>query len=150
MNASGANAEDSYEFVLKIPSRQWNFEEPNGVAVDRSGNVYVADTGNSRIQKFNASGGFLSKRIGGGEGQFSPFGIAVDSRGNYYVAGKSCILKFNESGGLLAKWGSSGTDKGQFSQLFGVAVDSRGNVYVADTYNHRIQKFKPSSTSPIN
>jgi len=67
--------------------------------VDSSGNVYVADTGNHRIQKFNASGEFLAKwgSEGTGDGQFDcPYGVAVDSNGNVYVAdmGNDRIQKF--------------------------------------------------------
>ena len=59
--ANGAGAYDSYEFVLKIPStQQWYFGQLFGVAVDSSGNVYVADSDNDRIQKFSSSGSLLS------------------------------------------------------------------------------------------
>ena len=65
------------------------FNYPYGVAVDSSGNVYVADTDNHRIQKFDSSGGFITKwgSYGSGDGQFDyPSGVAVDSSGNVYVA----------------------------------------------------------------
>ena len=64
------------------------FSSPNGVAVDSSGNVYVADVSNYRIQKFSSSGTFLTKwgSKGSGDGQFHwPDGVAVDSSGNVYV-----------------------------------------------------------------
>ena len=63
--------------------------DPTGVAVDSSGNVYVADNGNNRIQKFNSNGKFITKwgSYGTADGQFSsPIGVAVDSSGNVYVA----------------------------------------------------------------
>jgi len=62
---------------------------PNGVAVESSGNVYMADHLNSRIQKFGSSGSFMTKwgSTGTAAGQFkSPGGVAVDSSGNVYVA----------------------------------------------------------------
>src|SRR6185436_3438022 len=58
-----------------------------GVAVDASGNVYVADPGNNRIQKFTSAGAFITKwgSNGSGDGQFSgPQGVSVDSSGNVY------------------------------------------------------------------
>ena len=61
---------------------------PRGVAVDFVGNIYVADEGNNRVQKFDARGSFLTKwgREGAGPGQFkAPGGIACDAVGNGYV-----------------------------------------------------------------
>ena len=112
--------------------------------------VYVADTNNHRIQKFNAAGDWLNTwgtgSAGGGNDQFSyPTGIAVDSSGFIYVADKSNhrIQKFNAAGDWLNTWGtgSAGGGNDQFSYPTGIAVDSSGFIYVADKSNHRIQKF---------
>ena len=68
------------------------FDRPYGVAVDASGNVYVADMGNDRIQKFTSSGTYLTQwgSSGTGDGQFNcPSGAAVDGSGNVYVADQS-------------------------------------------------------------
>ena len=51
------------------------------------------------------------------------------------------IQKFDSNGAFITKWGSYGSEDGQFHYPIGVAVDSSGNVYVADSYNNRIQKF---------
>ena len=123
------------------------FNSPIGVAVDSSGNVYIADT-LSRIEKFDSNGTFLAKwgSWGIGDGQFKdPEGVAVDSAGNVYVAdwGNRRIQKFDSNGTFLAKWGSKGSGDGQFNSPIGVAVDSSGNVYVADSIDSRIQKFSP-------
>ncbi len=80
------------------------FSFPSGLAVDSKDNIYVADTGNHRIQKFDVSGNFLTKwgSEGSGDGQFSsPSGVAVDSQGNVYVAdtGNHRIQKF--CGGVI-------------------------------------------------
>jgi sugar lactone lactonase YvrE len=127
---------------------------PWGVAVDSSGNVYVADSGNQRIQKFNSSGEFITKwgTFGSGDGQFNyPLRVAVDSSGNVYVAdeGNQRIQKFTSNGTFITKWGSGGSGDGQIYSTAGVAVDPfSGNVYVVDRNNNRIQKF--STTDGIN
>jgi tripartite motif-containing protein 71 len=122
------------------------FSLPNGVAVDRQGNVFVADTFNHRIQKFGPAGEFKGAwgSQGGGTGQFrEPTRLAVDADGNVFVADRNNhrIQKFTGSGKFLAAWGSQGSGDGQFSFPEGVAVDGKGNVFVADTGNDRIQKF---------
>jgi len=91
---------------------------------------------------------FLLKwgRKGSVDGQFDhPWGVAVDNRGNVYVAEEfnSRIQKFDGQGNFLLKWGGFRTvENGKFYNPCGVAVDNRGNVYVADTDNQRIQKFR--------
>jgi YVTN family beta-propeller protein len=122
------------------------FSSPTGVAIDTSGNAYVADFGNRRVQKFDANGAFLARwgSAGSGDGQFNgPVAVAVDGLGHVYVAdsGNNRIQKFDPNGGFLAKWGSSGSGDGQFNGPCAVAVDGLGDVYVAECGNHRIQKF---------
>jgi len=114
--------------------------------VDGSGNVYVADRDNNRIQKFDASGTFVTTwgSAGSGNGQFSnPTGVATDGSGNVYVVdGNNRIQEFDANGAFLTTWGSFGySGNGQFNGSFCVATDGNGNVYVADEGNSRIQKF---------
>lgn len=122
------------------------FISPMAVAADSLGNIYVVDTENRRIQKFDSSGNYLNQwgSLGSGNGQFGhPTGVAVDGQGHVYVVdeGNNRVQKFDSNGGYLGQWGGYGSGNGQFSDPRSVAVDGQGHVYVADTSNHRIQKF---------
>jgi streptogramin lyase len=122
-----------------------------GVATDATGNVYVVDRGNRRIQKFDAGGAFLTTwgSEGAGDGQFArPVAAAVDAAGNVYVVdlAPARIQKFTSDGTFLLGWGSDGGGPGEFALPYGVGVDAGGNVYIADTENHRIQKFDGTGT----
>ncbi len=149
-------AEESYSFVLKWGVRgsgDGQFNQPRGIAADLTGSIYVADTWNHRIQKFDSSGKFLRKWGGQGtsDGQFAtPQGVAVDVLKNlvYVLDSGNCrVQKFDTSGTFLKKWGSPGTGNGQFGESpmgsgpCGIAVSMWGEVFVADTWNSRIQVF---------
>jgi tripartite motif-containing protein 71 len=108
-----------------------------GIDVDSLGNVYVADSGNSRIQKFDSDGNFVTKwgTKGTGNGRFIyPSGLAADSNDNVYVSdeGRKDIQKFDSNGNFMTKWGSPGYEDGQFGHNHYIDVDSENNVYVAD------------------
>lgn len=127
------------------------FDVPWGVTTDSQGFLYVSDTSNARIQKFQSDGTPLIKwgRDGSFDGAFFyPRGIAVDFVGNIYVAdeGNHRIQKFDQRGNFLAKWGKEGNAPGQFKSPWGVACDALGNVYVVDSGNHRLQKFDSNGT----
>ncbi|MDR2334034.1 MAG: putative Ig domain-containing protein [Burkholderiaceae bacterium] len=139
---------------------------PSGVAVDSSGNLFIADKGNNRIRKVNP-GGVISTVAGtgsysfGGDGAAAtaaqlkiPIGVAVDSNGNLFVAdlGNNRIRKVN-SGGVITTVAGNGNfgfggdgaaaTAAQLYNPFGVAVDSSGNLFIADYGNHRIRKVDP-------
>ncbi len=148
-------------------SNQWGnygtgnsqFAAPGYVAVNSSGEVYIFDSSNNRVQKFDSNGQYILQwgTQGTGNGQFQApgfligdlkGGIAVDSTGNVYVVdtGNNRVQKFNSQGGYVTQWGTLGTGNGQFSGPGGIAVDSTGNVYVVDRFNNRIQKFTSSGS----
>lgn len=133
------------------------FNQPYGIAVHAaSGDLYVAERGNHRVQRVTNTGGVVMSwgTQGAGPGQFNePIGVAVDAAGNVYVTdlGNARVQKFQvaQSGGAwtatsLADWGSPGSGTGQFNRPYGIAVDAAGNVWVADGINGRIQKFNSS------
>ena len=102
----------SYQYVNKwgtYGTEDGLFSNQRGVAVDASGNVYVADTDNNRVQKFDSSGTFITKWGSSGEGDsqfYYPNGVAVDATGNVYVADtdNNRIQKFTSDGAFITKW----------------------------------------------
>lgn len=133
---------------------QFQFDKggPAGIAGDLRGHIYIADTGNNRIEKFTTGGTLVAvwNKIGGFPDTFStPRGIAVDGGGNVYIANTSSnqIDELSASGTLIARWGSQGSTPGQFRSPSGVAVDSAGRIYVADSNNDRVQIFTPVASA---
>jgi tripartite motif-containing protein 71 len=136
--------------VLATPGAgQLQVSNPESVAVDSSGNVYIADSGNYRIEVINSSGYYV-RSIGGGygsppsDGQFTmTVGVAVDSTGNVYVSDAfgDRVQKFNSQGTYVSKLASVGSGNGQVNLPFGIAVDKADNLYIADLGNSRIDKF---------
>ena len=122
------------------------FNGPQDVAVDNTGNVYVADTQNHRIQKFTGNGTFVTSwgEFGTSDGQMKyPSGVCADNFGHVYVADplNHRIQRFTDSGVHLLSWGSQGSEHGQLNGPGAVAADESGNVYVTDGGNVRVEKF---------
>ena len=137
---------------VRIRRRQeaGQLKNPQALAIDASGNFWVADTGNHRIAEFNAKGEF--QRASGSEGtengQFkNPRGIATDTAGNVWVAdtGNNRIQELSPAGAYLAQFGKSGDNNGQFSEPKGLTVDAKGNIWVADTGNNRVEEWSPAN-----
>lgn len=119
------------------------FTEPSGIACDKDGNIYVADSWNGRIQKFDPKGRFLNEYGGAKYTFYSPRNVAVDRGGVIYVAdtGNSAIKAIAQDGKLLKSIGGRGDGSGLFGEVFGVAVNSKGEIFAADPGNRRVHKF---------
>jgi trimeric autotransporter adhesin len=138
-----------------------------GIAVDSTGNLYIADSGNACIRKVSSSG-IITTVVGNGSWGFSgdggqatsaqldyPYGVIVDSAGNLFIVDtwNNRVRKVSSSGVIATvagngSFGYSG-DGGQLTsaQLYwpnGIATDSAGNLFIADTENNRIRKASPS------
>jgi uncharacterized protein (TIGR03437 family) len=126
------------------PATSAQLNEPTGVAADSSGNLYIADSGNSLIRKVDTTG-----TISTFASYPWPMGVAVDGPGNVYLIANNSVYKLNSIGGgnRVAGNGTGGYsgDGGpasiaQLSNPLGLAVDASGTLYIADDYNGRLRK----------
>jgi sugar lactone lactonase YvrE len=148
------------------PALNAQLSSPRGIAVDSSGNVYLADRWNNRIRKI--AGGTLSTIAGNGQGNFggdygsattaqlsAPDGVAVDKSGNIYISDfvNNRVRMVTPSGTIstIAGNGNSGfggdggaAASAQLSQPAGLVVDSGGNLYIADSNNGVVRKVTPA------
>lgn len=141
------------QFLPKTTNGSFNY--PNRIAISPDGFIYVADSSNYRIQKFDSNGNFITKwgNYGSGDGQFNwgqgiyaAGSIAVSYDGSVYVADtyNNRIQKFDGNGNFIGKWGISGGGNGQIKQPYDIVIGSDGSVYVADgtdSSSYRVQKF---------
>jgi sugar lactone lactonase YvrE len=127
-------------------SEDGQFSHPAGLALDTEGNLWVADQGNNRVQKFNEAGEYVFEfgSHGSGSGAFdAPKAVAIEAEGNIWVAdsGNNRLEKFDAEGKFIEAVGSAGSGNGKFSGPEDVAIDAEGNIWVADTYNYRVQEL---------
>jgi DNA-binding beta-propeller fold protein YncE len=119
---------------------------PTSVALDKDGNVYVADEWLNRISMFTSDGDWIGKwgTEGSGNGEINrPSGMVFDSENTLVMVDSqnNRIQKFTKDGTFISAFGSQGSGDGQFNLPWGIDVDSDDNIYVADWRNDRIQKF---------
>ena len=145
------------------PASTATFRSPAGVAIDKSGNLYITDASNNQIRMVTP-GAVVSTFAGSGpQGSadgtgaaasfYYPYGIAIDASGNLYVADtrNNKIRKITPAGvvSTLAGGGAVGSADGtgtaaSFNYPAGIAVDSIGNLYIADVGNNEIRKVTPA------
>jgi len=132
------------------------FGGPYGVAVDGSGNIFVADTNNSRIRKITPDGvvSTFAASTGVGPSLAFPTSVAVDAAGNVYVAEgfRNLIKKVTPDGKINNFVGNVGLSFGDgigaaagFNYPSSIALDGDGNLWVADTVNHLIRRVTPNA-----
>ncbi|MCA9963880.1 MAG: CSLREA domain-containing protein [Anaerolineales bacterium] len=151
------------------------FSTAAGLDVDTSGNIYVVDSSLNRVQKFDASGNYVTKwgTGGGSESQFNfPTYLAVSDAGLVYVSdtNNNRIQRFDSNGNFQRMWGrgvddgagtfqictatcqagtlvsSGGVGDGEMKHPRGLTIDDDGNLFVADTEYHRLQQFTADGT----
>jgi DNA-binding beta-propeller fold protein YncE len=128
------------------------FSSPSGITVDSSGNVYVVDSANNRVEKFSSSGAYLSQLTATDpsctQGFSNPTAVALaPASGALYVTdtGNNRVVKVDPATGLCdGVFDSSIAASGTFSSPLGVATDSAGAIYVLDSGNARVEKFDPT------
>jgi sugar lactone lactonase YvrE len=150
LNATGMRKFTSAGVLL----RRWygdgigpgQFDSASAVAIDGSSNVYLADSGNNRIQKFNAGGAFVTQWGSNGDGLLrGPSGVEVDRDGRVYVVDSrnGRVQRFSPDGAFQATFGQKrrGGVGGNFTHSTGVAINNEGLVYVSDLLDERIHVF---------
>ena len=147
------------------PATAARLSNPWGVATDKSGNVFIVDTGNQRIRRVDAASGQITTVAGNGVYSFSgdggpatsaslwdPQGISLDASGNLFIAdyGNCRVRRVDASTGIITTVAGNGVpgfsgDGGpatsaQLSRIWSVALDNSGNLFIADTSNYRVRR----------
>ncbi len=133
-----AKFDENFNFVAKIGDKK--VSNVFGVAVDSSGNLWVASNGTQSVVGFKPDGTFISQFTPA----HAPTGLYVDNKGNFFITtvDDNKVYIYSSSGKLIKSFGGGGRAVGKFWIPYGVTVDYSGNILVADTENGRIQAFK--------
>lgn len=145
-------------------SANGGFNNPQGVAIDGSGNIWVADQDNNRVEEFNSAGTYQMQlgscssgacTVTSTNGAFNgPTGIAFNPSGNIWVTdtGGNRVEEFNSAGTYLSQIGcSSGactatSSKYGFNDPLAIAFDPSGNIWIDDNGNNRLVEFSPAGS----
>lgn len=131
------------------------FNNPTGFTVTPSGEIYVCDRSNHRLQKFDASGNYVTQwgSLGTAAGQFNrPEDVALDQAGNLWVTeyDNHRIQKFDRAALYLGMFGSNGPGNGQFNIPRGIAVAPDGTILIGDWSNNRVQRLLPTGPKLVS
>jgi DNA-binding beta-propeller fold protein YncE len=154
--AGHAGSAQAFSFTSafgSLGSGDGQFQLLNQIAVDPAGNVYAADGGNGRIEKFSPAGAFSGQigAPGDGAGQLAAvYGVAVDPTGSVVYATDdgthNRVNEYTTGGTFVRSWGQTGTGDGEFNLPSGVAVAPGGDVYVSDNTDDDVQEFTASGS----
>jgi DNA-binding beta-propeller fold protein YncE len=126
------------------------FDTPHSIALDAQGRIYVADRGNSRIQRFDKDGGFIDQWKSDALGR--PWAVTIAADGSVFVVDggdqnpvppdRGRLLRLDQTGKVLDAWSSFGNYDGQIYWGHALAVSAADEVFVGDVrYGMRVQKF---------
>jgi tripartite motif-containing protein 71 len=115
---------------------------PSGIAIDASGNMYVADTGNERIARFGPDGGYQGSITDAG--QLRGIAVAPDGSRIYAADSANRITVYDGSGTELDQFGGTGSKLGKVNAPAQMAVDGDGDLWVADRGNNRVERLGPN------
>jgi sugar lactone lactonase YvrE len=137
-----------YSFVRSVGSYgsgNGQFYFPRGIISLPSGEIWVSDHNNGRIEAFTSNGAFIQSF---GQSYLpDPTGMALTPAGNVLVGSASKITEFTSSRNFVQQFGGTGSGNGQFAgTVYGVTTDTSGNIWVPDAYNSRIQEFTNNGT----
>ena len=141
------------------PATAAQLDLPTALAIDASGNLYLADTANHRIREINATTGIITTIAGNGTQGFSgdngpataasidsPTGLALDAANNLYLADthNNRIRRIDATTGLITTIAGTGA-AASLALPHGLTIDAAGNLYLADTANHRIREINTAT-----
>ena len=148
-----------------VPATSARLNSPSGVAVDASGNLFIADSSNQRVRRVDGATGIITTVAGSGTRSFSgdggpatsaslkrPGAVAVDASGNLFIADSlnNRIRRVDAATGVITTMAGDGTSgfsgdggpatNARLSSPSGVAVDASGNLFIADSNNNRVRR----------